>query len=136
MKFLQGGLTARNECLPCPPKMHCTKYAVTEFTSNNGSGLCDPGFYCKQGVNTSRPGSSFSGDGGKCPEGFYCPKGTDIPQGCHIGTYSKALGLKNETECTLCDYGHYCGQTGLNETSGRFIYFWNFGTITMPKILC
>ena len=102
--------------------MYCGKFAVTEFILRNGSGPCQAGYYCKLGVNSSQPDPPLSsGVGGRCPAGFYCPEGTDEPKGCLIGTYSKDIGLKNETECTPCDYGDYCDSEGQNATSGMFL---------------
>lgn len=101
--------------------MFCAKYAVTEFLSNNGSGLCDPGFYCESGVDSKRPGRNSTGVGGACPKGFYCPQGTDVPRGCPSGTYSNTTGLMNQTQCTPCDHGHYCSGSGLQKPSGKIL---------------
>ena len=118
----QGGLAAKNECSPCPPKYYCEKVGVTEFVSGNGSGCCDPGFYCKSGVSVKRPQPPLAtGDGGVCPQGYYCPQCTDVPVPCPMGRYSNTVKLTNWTECELCDYGQFCGKTGLNKTSGSII---------------
>lgn len=100
--------------------MYCEKYGVTEFTSGNGSGHCDAGFYCQSGISVKRPTPPLAtGIGGLCPQGKYCPPGTDVPVDCPRGSYNNRLQLQNETECTLCDYGRYCGEKGLNATSGK-----------------
>ena len=96
---------------------------VTGFASN-GSGYCDAGFYCQTGISTSRPSPPLAtGRGGVCPQGSYCPVGTDIPELCPRGRYSSLTGLKNWTDCQLCEFGKYCGAKGLNVTSGTHFIF-------------
>ena len=50
-----------------------------------------------------------------CPSGFYCPEGTefDYQFPCPIGTFNNLTGRANETECTKCLGGFYCGIPGL-----------------------
>ena len=128
--WFQGGLNSSDLCLPCKPKMHCTKYGVTEFTSRNGSGPCEAGFYCKTGVDTSRPnGITSKGNGGICTAGNFCPEGTDNPVGCPRGTFSSSTGLKAQAECTDCTAGHYCNETGLESPSGKKTQYLNSFTL-------
>lgn len=46
-------------------------------------------------------------------------QGTGIDwQACPAGTYGSNTRLVNETECSLCDGGKYCGTTSLTAPSG------------------
>nr|XP_039248857.1 spore coat protein SP87-like [Styela clava] len=59
-------------CVDCPGGFYCDGEATT-----NPVKLCKEGYYCRNGVNTSEPGTSpHTGDGGRCPAGSYCPVGT------------------------------------------------------------
>lgn len=53
-----------------------------------------------------------------CTAGSYCPEGTDIPPPCERGTYSSRRGLQNATECTVCEAGLHCPDTGMLEPEG------------------
>ena len=47
-------------------------------------------------------------------------------QACPRGTYSNALGLQAENECTPCDAGKYCDGEHLTAATGRFIVLLTF----------
>ena len=109
----------QNECKSCEPGKYCQGYAITNLNLNNNiSGDCSSGYYCKLGVKFPKPNENSTGTGGVCPKGYYCPSGTSDPVPCPIGRFSDTLGLKMESECRSCTFGHYCGTTGLNQTSG------------------
>ena len=47
-----------------------------------------------------------------CPAGSYCPTGSPLPTPCEVGTYSNTEGLEAQSNCTDCDPGSYCNDTG------------------------
>ena len=93
---------------------------VTEYFDFIGniveSGPCAPGYYCMHGAYNATPVDAVTGD--ICPAGKYCESGSITGTGCPVGTFSVSLGLKNDTECTDCTPGYYCGSTGLTAVSG------------------
>ena len=74
-------------------------------------GLCDPGWYCPAGSKSIREVD--------CPLGYYCPLGSDQPDPCRNGTYGNAINLKAQDECTWCDPGFFCNETGATTVSGQ-----------------
>ncbi|XP_013391352.1 uncharacterized protein LOC106159584 [Lingula anatina] len=90
---------------PCTAGQYC-----------NSSGLgapvadCDPGYYCPTGSSSPREVL--------CPVGHYCPTGSDLPDPCRNGTYNAGTGLAAQAECTPCDPGFYCNETGATGYSG------------------
>ncbi|KAK3531185.1 hypothetical protein QTP70_015143 [Hemibagrus guttatus] len=52
-------------------------------------------------------------------EGFFCPEGSSAPEPCEEGTYSSRPGLREASECTLCDGGRYCTGVGKTKPSGN-----------------
>lgn len=56
-----------------------------------------------------------------CPVGYYCPEGTgpkwSFP--CPEGTYMPNERAAELDDCKNCDPGDYCGDVGLNATSGE-----------------
>lgn len=52
-------------------------------------------------------------------QGFFCPEGTSTPEPCEEGTYSSRPGLREASECTLCDGGKYCTGVGKKRSSGN-----------------
>ena len=61
-------------------------------------------YYCELQSNSSQQTI--------CTAGSYCPQGSGNPTPCPRGTYSNTPGLANETQCTACDPGKYCNDTG------------------------
>jgi len=53
------------------------------------AGICDAGYYCSSGANTSTPTDSVTGD--ICPAGFYCPSGSNAPIPCPDGMIVVAI---------------------------------------------
>lgn len=61
-----------------------------------------------------------------CPAGFFCLDSTttpsdaaNYPQPCPKGTYGGSVGLKAASECTVCDPGSYCAETGATSPTGK-----------------
>lgn len=50
-----------------------------------------------------------------CPAGHYCPNGTRFAEEfpCDYGTFSNAVGLARQDQCSQCLGGYYCGEKGL-----------------------
>jgi hypothetical protein len=46
----QTGLTALDECKPCPGGEYCNSYGLVE-----PAGPCDAGYYCEYGVDRAQP---------------------------------------------------------------------------------
>ncbi|XP_071958738.1 uncharacterized protein [Antedon mediterranea] len=116
------GLAREDECLPCDGGHYCQGIGIVEFDGSSGDdfGVCEPRYYCLQGVNVSNPEEgTYSGDGGPCPQGFYCPEETTYPKSCPNGTYSDLLRLQDESECESCDPGYYCGTVNLTQPQGQ-----------------
>ena len=74
------------------------------------TGLCDAGYVCVSGANSSRPTDMVTGY--ECLAGYYCPEGSAQDTKCPAGTYSNGLGLENVTECVDCPPGSYCDIDG------------------------
>ena len=109
-----------SQCKPCDPGKYCGFEHAGNYT-----GDCDPGHWCKYGVdrpdpignnvtacnashsNTSCPhyDGRETGYGGICPVGHYCPRGSDTPLRCPPGTYGPVTKL---AECWTCPMGYYC----------------------------
>ena len=81
-------------------------YAST--TQNDACTVCPAGKHCTDKVTPA-----------DCDAGFYCPQqtGTNL-QPCPAGTYSSSVGLSEESQCTNCTGGFYCGVTNLTAESG------------------
>ena len=45
--------------------------------------------------------------------GTYCPLGSFQPTPCPTGSFSNAIGNKNESDCKPCSAGMYCDPTDL-----------------------
>ena len=94
--------TGSGSPIPCAPGTY------TDTTLNAECLTCTAGHYCIMGTNPE-----------DCPAGWYCPAGTGhVWQPCPIGTYSAALGLSNETQCTSCSGGFYCESTNATAVTG------------------
>lgn len=129
--------------LDCSEGYYCVSGAVIFKPSDGITGdLCPKGKYCIEGTSTpqSCPEGTFSNVIGssecyECPEGYYCPietvepiicpagrfcpNGTiTIPPSCPEGSYSTQTGLKDKSECTLCQGGKYCSIPGLTAPDG------------------
>ena len=94
--------------------MYCGYPNATKET-----GPCASGYYCRQGSNTDKPESSFTGDAGPCPPGRYCPQNTTEPLLCPQGTYSNRTHLQKAGDCNLCRPSYFCGSEGRTNVSGE-----------------
>ncbi|KAH3841624.1 hypothetical protein DPMN_115097 [Dreissena polymorpha] len=107
------GFQAENQCTTCPARQYC---GTTNLTAP--SGLCDAGYYCKSGSDSSMPSNATKGDGGPCPIGHFCEQGTQDPTPCPLGTFGNQTLLRSAAECHSCTPGYYCDATGLTEPVG------------------
>ncbi|KAF3847745.1 hypothetical protein F7725_020773 [Dissostichus mawsoni] len=97
------GAVSIEVCQPCLPGHYCAEVGLS-----SPSGLCNPGFYCREGSRTATPWGNYTGEttptsphsgnstmgqfhGGVCPAGHYCPKGSakpsPCPPACYPGSY-------------------------------------------------
>ncbi|XP_035765653.1 zonadhesin [Neolamprologus brichardi] len=114
------GAVSLEACQPCLPGHFCAKDGLS-FPS----GLCNPGFYCKEGSRSATPWGNTTGDtlspsplpgestlgqfhGDVCPEGYYCPRGSAKPSPCPPGTFSARSAAESEADCEACYPGSYC----------------------------
>ncbi|XP_047248691.1 ABC transporter G family member 25-like [Girardinichthys multiradiatus] len=87
------GAVSIEVCQPCLPGHYCAKPGAS-----SPSGLCNPGFYCREGSPAASPlrnitgkvasSARFDGDsvhGDVCRAGYYCPKGSTKPNPCPPG---------------------------------------------------
>lgn len=109
-------LSVIGECTKCPGRRFCSGVHLT-----NDSGLCDAGYWCKEGASSSTPDDDPNNKFGKCPTGgFYCPQGSFAPIPCPAGRYSPAGKdrLKSVDECDECLAGQYCELGTQTSTTG------------------
>ena len=53
-----------------------------------------------------------------CSPGKYCLEGTSLMEDCPRGTYRPGFGGASVDDCTQCDAGHFCNDTGLTDPAG------------------
>ena len=58
-----------------------------------------------------------------CPVGHFCPQGSEFPDPCLTGTYTNTEGLEASDNCTACDPGKFCNDTGRIMSKFFFIKF-------------
>ncbi|XP_033971267.1 zonadhesin-like [Trematomus bernacchii] len=116
------GAVSVEVCQPCLPGHYCAEVGLS-----SPPGLCNPGFYCREGSRTATPwgnytvtgettptsphsGNSTMGQfhGGVCPAGHYCPKGSAKPSPCPPGTFLGMSAAESEADCAACYPGSYC----------------------------
>lgn len=95
------GLLAEAECQDCLPGYYCDVPGLAY-----PAGLCEAGYYCTAGSNSSNP-TSMTATGGPCQAGSFCIVGSSQPQLCPAGTYSS---VTQQSNCTVCPAGYYCIQ--------------------------
>ncbi|XP_070551430.1 uncharacterized protein [Ptychodera flava] len=117
-------LERHDQCQPCPGGTYCDSQGLTEYAD-----LCDAGYVCVSGSNTSRPTDGATGY--ECLPGYYCPKGSDQGIKCPQGRFSNETGLENVTECRQCTPGFYCQTEGLTAPTGPCLprYYCTLGAI-------
>ena len=100
------------------------------------NGSCFAGFYCNAGSSTPVPTDGVMGN--ICPAGTYCQSNTGAPSDCLSGTYGGGLGLTQQSDCTNCPYGYYCGTSGLSTPSGQCLagYYCGGSSTTSNSISC
>ena len=98
----QTGIPDLASCQYCLDGYFCDRPGL-EFPN----ALCEPGFYCSGGSNTSRPNVDTL-TGGPCLPGTYCPTGSSMPKSCPAGTYNP---MTQQANCSQCPSGYYC-ETG------------------------
>ncbi|ELR61474.1 hypothetical protein M91_11522, partial [Bos mutus] len=137
----QTGLTASEECAPCPGGWGTTRLSPGGRLAV-ACVLCPAGHHCPElGTTTPQPCSpgSFSGPGhlwcqdcpgGKlcnqtklaspaaCPPGHYCPARGLLSIPCPQGTFREAPGAARVEDCQPCRPGAFCGRAGLVEPQG------------------
>ncbi|CUE73353.1 membrane-associated protein, putative [Bodo saltans] len=113
-----SGLSLPSDCMACTTGHYCQLPGQTQ-----PGGLCEPGFYCARGSNSSRPDlpAVLPSIGGVCPSGQYCLLGTgeDKGQPCPPGFFYSGIGAKNVTWCQRCRGGYYCGSSGFAVSTGN-----------------
>ena len=104
---------------PCGPGTFCPNGTAAPFDCGPGTYnpiyrqeacvTCPAGHYCTYA--TIVPNS--------CPPGHYCPAGSGEDMGplCPAGSFNTLFGLRNISQCQLCDGGRYCPFDGMNFTS-------------------
>ncbi|XP_044928344.1 SCO-spondin isoform X2 [Mustela putorius furo] len=114
----QTGLTAVEECAPCPRGWFCSGGAQLP------SGTCKAGHYCPQGTMWGTqfpcPAGTYSSQAGNgqvedcllCPPGAFCPSGAPKPMLCPRGTSRQSPGARLAVACVLCPIGHHCPEPG------------------------
>ena len=109
---VRRGLRNESACDPCGGGLACTRPGLVVADA-----VCQAGYYCVKGARSTTPRQGPS-EGDICPRGFYCPTGSSRPLSCDSGTFGAASGLENETDCTQCTAGMFCGERNLTNPSG------------------
>ena len=105
----RGRGTNLDDCVPCPAGYYCDEPGLS-----SAEDLCLEGFFCDEG--------QFHSFNFTCTEGHYCSTGSSPTQDdktkggkeCPTGTFSPALYLTDESECTECPIGRACTSKGLS----------------------
>nr|XP_055052406.1 zonadhesin isoform X1 [Misgurnus anguillicaudatus] len=100
-----SGNTKQSDCLPCPAGFACSSRGLS-----SPSHVCQMGYFCPSGQNSSQPAHYI------CSPGHMCPPGSTTPIPCPIGTYQN---LKGQAECSVCPAGFFCAgsDTAIGGTS-------------------
>ena len=83
------------DCFPCLEQFYCQDHSLTA-----PNGICQEGYFCPPGQNSSTP-IEF-----KCEAGMFCTKGAMHP--CPSGMYQDEVG---QSDCKLCPSGYFCNAT-------------------------
>ncbi|XP_064629316.1 zonadhesin-like [Lineus longissimus] len=132
------GVSEENSCKVCNPGQYCNTTGLERPT-----GLCDAGYFCKEGAWRPNPINDTTGD--VCPKKYYCPLGTTKPRPCSAGYHANYTGLKNCILCparflcypgrdpVICPRGWYCQGPGLvNATGLMHAGYWSRRRSTIP----
>ena len=79
-----------------------TVFDYVHFSNSLCSFYFKLGYFCKSGVNTSKPSSWNTGNGGRCYPGHECPSGTGTPSPCQQGYYAPVSQMES---CSFCPEG-------------------------------
>ncbi|CAM4687297.1 unnamed protein product, partial [Caretta caretta] len=107
------GAMETGSCKPCPAGMYCSTAGLA-----TPEGLCQPGYYCAQGSNSTSPVGLPFGD--LCLAGYYCPAGTKHPREmpCPAGTWNERRGAQDASWCLPCPPGFFCNVAGQVSPAG------------------
>ncbi|CAM5172040.1 unnamed protein product, partial [Eretmochelys imbricata] len=107
------GAMGTGSCKPCPAGMYCSTAGLA-----TPEGLCQPGYYCAQGSNSTSPVGLPFGD--LCLAGYYCPAGTKHPREmpCPAGTWNERRGAQDASWCLPCPPGFFCSMAGQVSPAG------------------
>ncbi|CAM5128032.1 unnamed protein product, partial [Natator depressus] len=107
------GAMGTGSCKPCPAGMYCSTAGLA-----TPEGLCQPGYYCAQGSNSTSPVGLPFGD--LCLAGYYCPAGTKHPREmpCPAGTWNERRGAQDANWCLPCPPGFFCNVAGQVSPAG------------------
>lgn len=92
----------------------------------SGQSICDPGFWCKNGIRfPCSEGGTYGDTSGlmnnactaPCPKGHYCLPFTPRPIKCPSGTFGQTIGLKDSSCSGLCEPGYFCEEGSVNSKS-------------------
>nr|XP_032658238.1 multiple epidermal growth factor-like domains protein 10 [Chelonoidis abingdonii] len=100
-------------CKLCMAGMYCSTAGLAM-----PEGLCQPGYYCAQGSNSTSPVGLPFGD--LCLAGFYCPAGAKHPSEmpCPAGTWNERRGAQDASWCLPCPPGFFCNVAGQISPTG------------------
>ena len=91
-EYNPNSVTGREECYPCNESP----------TGQPQTGRCDNGQYTEN-----------------CIPGQYCPSTASVGINCPAGTFSASDSLNDITQCTKCDDGSYCLDSGGTTVTGQ-----------------
>ena len=112
------GLITSSQCAPCSWGMSCTTTGLSLPDA-----VCQAGYYCRSGARSITPDQGESAT--LCPSAHFCPRGVGDPVACPIGTFSSALSLASESQCSGCTPGYACtlpAQTAPNDVCSSGFY--------------
>ena len=68
--------------------------------------------------------------------GYFCPEASTLPKPCPKGSYGPIDLMSDISQCSSCDEGYYCPQTGLNSSFAKCHagYYCVNGSITAQPI--
>ncbi|KAF6036715.1 hypothetical protein EB796_004987 [Bugula neritina] len=103
----------------CPIGYYCPERTTTPILCPSGTYQdeeekwsckeCPLGYYCDNSLGVVEINDTIL-----CPPGSFCPAGTTYSTEflCPRGTFSNATGLSDDTQCSPCSPGYYCGVAG------------------------
>eukprot|EP00966_Prymnesium_polylepis_P227378 5261507-Prymnesium_polylepis.1 len=111
------GLSAAEQCSPCPPGSACSAgtavpapCAPGSIAATPGASECEP---CSRGTYQSSPNSTACEP---CEGGSFCRAGSTTPLPCPSGRFSASTNLSSPSDCTACPPGSSCTTGSLSPT--------------------